>query len=95
MKTVLVCTHQRANPSQPSCGQHGGLEIADALTREITNRGLDIHLEGIACLGQCNIGPNVKLSPEGPFLSHLTTDGIDDLIVEIEQFIELSDAEPT
>lgn len=92
MKTALVCIHQRTNPSQPSCGQRGGLEIAEVLTREIADRGLDIHLERFACLGLCNEGPNVKLSPEGPFLSHLAPDGINALMGEIERFIESSDA---
>lgn len=88
MKTVIVCINRRANPAQPSCGMRGGIELADRLEQAIAARGLNIRLERFACLGHCEDGPNLKLSPNGPFCSHADPEHLESVMQEIEAFIE-------
>lgn len=93
-KAALVCTHLRANPTQPSCGARGGRLLAERLAEAIQARGLDIQLETFACLGQCEAGPNLKLSPGGALCSHLNPDDLAPLLREIEAFIASPDISP-
>lgn len=62
---LIVCTMQRYAPNPHSCGNGGGVALADRLGREIAEHGLSIELERKACLGMCLKGPNVQLQPEG------------------------------
>ncbi len=92
MKKVIVCINHRANPSQPSCGARGGGEtLALKLEQEIAARGLNIKLERFRCLGCCRDGPNLKLAPNGRFISHVTPDKLEPVLLEIEAFSVLPD----
>jgi len=62
---LIVCTMQRHAPNPHSCGNGGGLALADKLEREIAEHRLPVVLERKACLGMCLKGPNVQLLPEG------------------------------
>ncbi len=93
-KAALVCTHLRANPAQPSCGARGGRLLAERLAQAIQAKELDIQLETFACLGQCEAGPNLKLSPGGALCSHLNPDDLAPLLNEIVAFIASSDISP-
>ena len=95
MKKVIVCINHRANPAQPSCAARGSLSLADRLEQEITDRGWDIALERFACLGRCEDGPNLKLSPGGSFCSHITPGDLEDLLQEIEQFCHATTETPS
>lgn len=85
-KSVIVCTHLRSNPAQPSCGARRGQVLAERLSEALQSRGLDIRLETFACLGHCDAGPNVKLSPGGALCNHQNPDDLDALLREIEAF---------
>lgn len=86
MKKVIICTHHRANPTQPSCAARGSLDIAERLEVEIAARGWDISLERFPCLGLCENGPNLRLAPGGPFRSGVTSIRMEEVLQEIEQF---------
>lgn len=85
MKKILICTNHRANPSQPSCAARGSETLAQRLAQFIATHQLDIRLERGGCLGQCTDGPNLKLVPGGPLLSHLSPND-DRLMQAVEQF---------
>lgn len=85
-KTVTVCINRRIGPDAPSCGARGGLEIADALEAAIAARGLPVRLERFKCLGQCERGPNIKLSPGGEFCHGVTLERLPEVLERIAVF---------
>ncbi len=66
-KKLLVCTNYRANPNQPSCAARGSKEILAELTRQLHTKNVSIEIEEIQCIGFCNVGPNLRLMPDGEF----------------------------
>lgn len=84
---ITVCTNQRANPDQPSCGMRGGLEIAEALRLAVDERGLAAVVDTFHCLGKCELGPNAKLSPGGEFCHRLAPAELDSLLEKIAAFV--------
>lgn len=87
MKHVTVCINQRSNPTQPSCAGRGGGEVlAKRLEKEITANAWDIKVERFRCLGRCQEGPIVKLSPGGPFICEVNPDNLEELFQKIEAF---------
>jgi (2Fe-2S) ferredoxin len=87
VKKLIICINYRANPAQPSCAARGSKELADRLEREIAARGWDIRLERFFCLGRCAEGPNLKLVPGGGFISGITPEKLQDVLLEIEAFL--------
>jgi (2Fe-2S) ferredoxin len=85
-KTVTVCVNYRVNPDAPSCGARGGVEIAAALEAAIAERGLPVAVERFNCLGQCNFGPNLKLSPGGEFCQGVRLEDLPQLLEKITAF---------
>ena len=86
MKKVIVCVNARANPDQPSCAARGGAELADRLENILLQSGLPLVLERFECLGSCNKGPNIKLSPGGKFLHHVRLDHLEPVVRAMEAF---------
>jgi (2Fe-2S) ferredoxin len=85
-RKVIVCVNHRANPDQPSCGARGGEAIACSLEKALSHHQPGIRVERFNCLGQCDSGPNIRLSPAGPFYHHLTVQDVPGLVAEIEDF---------
>lgn len=67
MKKLLVCTNYRANPNNPSCAARGSKSILSALSQQCQQNNVPIQIEESLCLGFCQIGPNARLVPNGPF----------------------------
>ncbi len=72
MKKLLICTNYRVNPNQHSCAARGSKILVDDLTQFLIEEGLAITVETSNCLGFCDIGINLKLSPNGDFIHHVT-----------------------
>ena len=87
-KKILVCTNYRANPNNPSCAARGSKDIASALTRQLQKKKISIELEEIQCLGYCNIGPNVRLVPNGEFYHEVSDKNLIKIIQAIKVFLE-------
>ncbi len=87
VKKLIVCVNYRANYTQPSCAARGSEELADRLEKEIAARGWNIALERFFCLGRCAAGPNLKLVPGGGFISGVTVDDLQDVLLQIEEFL--------
>lgn len=82
-KKVLVCNNYRANPNMPSCAARGSADIFNALL----SKELTIDVENSPCMGHCQIGPNVRLAPNGASFNNVTQNKIEKLIAEIRAFI--------
>ncbi|WP_020167766.1 MULTISPECIES: (2Fe-2S) ferredoxin domain-containing protein [Methylotenera] len=87
MKKILVCTNFRANPNNPSCAARGSKELLTELTQQIQQNSLAMAVEESPCLGFCQIGPNVRLVPNGPFFHAVSMGKLDDLIETAKKFI--------
>lgn len=85
-KIVTVCVNRRSNPDLPSCGARGGIEIADALQAAIAGRGLPVTVQRFHCLGICERGPNIKLSPGGEFCYGVQIGELPQLMEKITAF---------
>lgn len=68
MKKLLICTNLRTNPSQSSCAARGSHALASELNQAIKKENLAIEVEHTSCLGFCEIGINLRLSPNGDFI---------------------------
>jgi (2Fe-2S) ferredoxin len=62
---VTVCINERPPTGiiTISCGPRGGFVIAEALEEELKRRGVKARFATIKCLGLCEKGPNVRLTP--------------------------------
>lgn len=87
-KKIIACINRRANPDTPSCAARGGVEIAQALEQAIAARGLPVTVERFKCLGLCELGPNLKLSPGGVFFHHMCLADVPKILDEIEGFLK-------
>lgn len=87
-KTVTVCINFRANPDAPSCAARGGREIAEALSAAVAERELGVAVETFHCLGMCDRGPNVKLSPGGEFWHAVQPGKLTELLDRIAAFAQ-------
>jgi (2Fe-2S) ferredoxin len=85
-KIVTVCVNYRSNPDAPSCGARGGEKIAQALEIAIAERGLPVVVERFYCLGMCEHGPNLKLSPGGVFCQGVHHGDLPQLLEKIAAF---------
>lgn len=81
---VVVCVNRMRGPRGKCCGQNGSLQIAAALEAGIRDRGLDVELERIVCLGKCDVGPNLKFVG-GDFRHDLTLGDVPRLLDEFEE----------
>ncbi|HEY0562042.1 MAG TPA: (2Fe-2S) ferredoxin domain-containing protein [Methylophilus sp.] len=86
MKSILVCTNQRDNPHQPSCGARGAQALKQRLTEEVNKAGMPLGIKEIQCLGACEEGPNVKLIPSGPMFQHVNVNDLTSLLKAAQAF---------
>lgn len=80
---IIICVNYRSNPNQPSCAARGSEAIAQCLEQEITERGLPASVERFYCLGYCERGPNLRLTPEGRFFHQFGIGDIPQLLAEV------------
>ena len=84
-KTIIVCINQRANPDVPSCGARGGEAIARCIESEIAAHELNLAIERFHCLGQCELGPNIKLAPAGDFYHKVSLHDVPYLVEQLSK----------
>lgn len=75
-KHVFVCTTGK------TCPLEGGVEVCDALRKEISERGLkqQIRINKSGCLDQCGNGPMVVVYPEQVWYAHLRPEDASELV---------------
>lgn len=88
MKSFLICTNHRVNPNQPSCGARGAVEIKQQLSDAVSTSGLALGVKEIQCLGECNIGPNLRLIPGGQSFHHVDVTSIPIILDAAKSFLK-------
>ena len=82
-KHVFVCINQRAkDAARKSCGEAHGLELIDALKKEITARGIKgkLRIQKSGCLDICDFGPTLVIYPQGTFYVGVSVTDVPELI---------------
>ena len=87
-KKILVCTNFRANPNNPSCAARGSKEVMAALLQELKQKNLPIIVEESPCLGFCEIGPNLRLMPNGEFFHGVSVTELTTIIKNTKKFLK-------
>ena len=66
------------------CSASGSTEVAEALAREIEQRGLsdEVRVEPTGCRGFCSVGPVMIIYPEGTFYCQLKVEDVPELVEE-------------
>ncbi|MFZ2682118.1 MAG: (2Fe-2S) ferredoxin domain-containing protein [Patescibacteria group bacterium] len=83
-KVILVCGNIRTD-GRISCGPHGGTELKDRLKEMCKARNLPVRVVQSSCLGQCDDGPNVLITPDNIWLSKVTMQDTDEIVKMIEK----------
>ena len=78
---LTVCVNDRgANAITVSCGPRGGADLEKKIAKEVLERGLNIEVQTIKCLGLCDKGPNVRLAPGNNWFHEVQTTDTSELI---------------
>lgn len=85
-KKILVCTNFRANLNNPSCAARDSQLVLSALKKELTDKNIVIEIEESPCMGYCNVGPNLRLAPNGEFFHEVSASNISSLIEAAKKF---------
>lgn len=89
-KKLLVCANYRANPNQPSCGGRGSEQVFANLQQKILLNNHSIDVEESPCMGYCNVGPNARLAPNGPFFHGLTVQKLAKIVNAAKKFSKIN-----
>ncbi len=87
-KKILVCTNYRANPNNSSCAARGSKEVLTALTQQLLNKKVSIEIEEIQCMGYCDVGPNLRLIPNGEFFHEVSAKKLAKIIKATKLFLQ-------
>lgn len=80
---VFVCINERsADHPKGCCKARGGVEVRDALKKELSARGISkiVRANNAGCLDQCEHGVTVVVYPEQVWYGHVTVDDIGELV---------------
>lgn len=92
--SVTVCINERP-PSgivTVSCGPRGGFAIAAAIEAELARRRLPVRFATIKCLGLCEDGPNVRLTPSNSWFHGVRVEDVGRLVDRVEAQIRVAAA---
>ncbi|WP_018150431.1 (2Fe-2S) ferredoxin domain-containing protein [Leeia oryzae] len=81
---LVVCVKKRYADHQPSCGGRGSQRLYEQLKMLAQPAGIAV--VPFPCLGACEYGPNIRISPGGPFFNRVTETQLPDLIAEAISF---------
>ena len=87
-KKILVCTNYRANPNNSSCAARGSKQIAVELQLELEKANISIEIEASPCMGFCNVGPNLRLVPNGEFFHEVSAEKLTKITRATKKFIQ-------
>ena len=81
-RMIFVCANVDAKDGRPACGLRGGLDICEALKKEVKSRGLKGKIRALksGCMDLCEKGPNVMVFPEGKLFSGMAVSDTSTLI---------------
>jgi len=80
-RMLFVCTNAEAKDGRPACGLRGGLEICDALKKQVKARGLKGNVRALksGCMDLCEKGPNLMVFPDQTLHSGVSIDDVPSL----------------
>ena len=84
---LICCTNVRRAANTASCGKRGGRDVVRALRQGIRKRGLDVSVVTSGCLGSCNSGPNIRVSPSSSWMSGARVEDVPTILDAVEQLI--------
>ena len=87
-KKILICTHLRANPNNPSCAARGSKQVITALKHALAEKNMPVKIEESPCLGFCEIGPNLRLMPSGEFFHDVSDKDLSAIIKSTKKFLK-------
>lgn len=87
-KKLLVCTNYRANPNNPSCAARGSNELLTTLAQELQREKVSIEVEEIQCMGYCNVGPNLRLIPNGEIFHDVSAKKFGEIIKATKKILK-------
>ncbi|MBF0158809.1 MAG: (2Fe-2S) ferredoxin domain-containing protein [Magnetococcales bacterium] len=85
--SLIVCVRERYGLN-PSCAGRGSRQLAELLRQQIGDLGLPVQVKEFHCLGSCNEGPNMRISPGGRFWRHVTNEDVAPIISELKDMTE-------
>ena len=80
-KTVYICINKRGGKA---CIGPQSREVFRALHKRAKERGGEVAVERIVCMGDCSFGPNVKIHG-GPVFHEVTVDDVDAILDQAQQ----------
>ena len=86
--SLVICINRRLGSNTPSCAGRGSEGLADELERELAHAGLAVELRRIECLGQCDLGPNLRIAPGGAFYHGVGLDDLPAIIGELQCLVQ-------
>lgn len=92
---LTVCLNQRPPTGLVtiSCGPRGGFAIAEAIESELKRRGLPVRFATIKCLGLCEDGPNVRLTPSNSWFHGVHPADVPEIIATVERQLQAAGVE--
>jgi (2Fe-2S) ferredoxin len=83
---LTVCINERPPGTilTVSCGPRGGFAIAAAIEAELKRRNLPVRFSTIKCLGLCESGPNVLMTPSNSWFHGVHEADVPDLLDLVE-----------
>lgn len=85
--SVVVCINDRLNPTRPSCATRG-LRLADRLEAALAAWEPPVLVERVHCLGECALGPNLRIAPGGRFFHRATPEAIPEILAALKEQIQ-------
>ena len=83
-KVVLVCGNIRTD-GRASCGPHGGHALKEELKALCKAKNLPVRVVESSCLGQCDFGPNIMITPDNVWLSGVAMTDLEEIVKIIER----------
>ncbi len=81
-KVILVCGNVHTD-GRVSCGLTGGTDLKNLLKAACKERGLPVRVVQTSCLGQCEFGPNVIITPDDVWLSGVRLEDVPAIVERI------------
>ncbi len=82
-KHIFICENKRPEgAAKPSCANHGGSEIREAIKLKLVELGLHkkYRINKAGCLGKCSFGPTLVIYPAGIWYGNVTLNDVDEII---------------
>ncbi|PWV60618.1 ferredoxin [Plasticicumulans acidivorans] len=83
VRHVLVCSQNRPlNHPRGACAHHGAAAVAQKFSEVFQARNLwaTYLLTQTACIGPCNLGPNIIVYPEGVMYNSVKPEDVEEII---------------